>query len=186
MRYLNDLAYSVAKELAPEFKIPVYRKNKYFAFIINESTSLSVGDIKEISERVALKPLFMYIGSDSLISKTRFFSRKFDSKPFFLKSKTDFENAISECEFTVSENPIGAYFSILAHKSVYLNIKNEASRNFITEFISMNCGENIVIPYTKNRIGIIKKVRAKNSDFCYIIDKIRNKISKEIIEEFTP
>lgn len=186
MRYLNELAYSVAKEIAPEFKIPLYQENKYLAFILSESSSLSIGDIKEISERVALKPIFISMGSDRLISKARFFSRIFDSKPFFLKSKRDFENAISECEFTVSENLLGAYFSILAHKSVYLDIKTEASRHFIAEVISMDCGKNIVMPYTKNRTGIIKKVRAKSTDFFYIIDRIRNKIFTEIIEEFKP
>ncbi len=184
MRYLNELAYSVAKKLAPKFNIPIYQKNKYYAFVLNDACTLTVGDIKEISERIALKPIFISIGSDSSIYKAKFFSRIFDSEPFFPKNKTDFKNAISKCEFTVSENLFGAYFSILAHKPSYLNMKSEANRTFIAEIILMGCGKNIVIPYTKNRTRIIKKVRAKSSDFYYVIDKIRNRIFSEIIEEF--
>ncbi len=186
MRYLNELVYSVTEKLVPELKINVCPPNKYYAFFLSDSCTLTVGDVKEISRRVALKPLFISVDYEDAVSKAKFFSRIFNSEHLCVKNKNAFENVISKCEFTVSENHIGAYFSILAHKPSYLNMKSEASRIFFSEIISMECGENIIIPYTKNRIGIIKKVRAKGSDFSCILNKIRNRIYFEILKELMP
>ena len=185
MRYLNELAYSVANALTSELKMPVYRENKYYAFILDDSCTLTVGDIKEVSTRVSLKPVFISVGSDTSNHKAKFFSRIFNSEHLYPKNQKELRTAISKCEFTVSDSHVGAYFSILAHKPSYLNMKNDSSRMFFAEIISIGYIKNIVIPYTKNRMRIIKKVRAKSSDFSCIINKIRNRIYWEILEEFT-
>lgn len=186
MRYLNELAYSVAKELAPELKTTSQQKGKYFALILNDSCTLTVGDVREISNRVSLKPIFISIDHEDAIAKAKFFSRIFNSEHLYPKNKSALKNAISKCEFTVSESYLGSYISILSHKPSYLNIGSESSRAFFCELIFMGCEKNVVIPYTKNRTGIIKKVRAKSSDFSYIINKIKHRIRLEILKEFIP
>ena len=183
MRNINKIAYSVANEIAPDLK---KRKNfngrGYFALVLNHGSSLTIGDVREIAERLALTPVFIAFNMEREFDKSRYFSRLFNSKILLPKTKNEFYNAISECEFTVSENITGAFFSLLSHKPSYLNAKCGVCRTFIAELMSMGCDENIIIPYTKNRIEIIKKVRARDSDFSYIINKIQNRISYEIIE----
>lgn len=183
MRNINKLAFSVANEIAPDLK---KRRNingrDCFALVLNIGSSLTIGDVREISERLTLTPVFIAFNTELEFDKSRNFSRFFDSKILIPKTKKEFYDAISECEFTVSENIAGAYFSLLSHKTSYLNAKCGVCRTFIAELISMGCSENIILPYTKNRTDIIKKVRARDSDFSYIINKIQNRISYEIIE----
>jgi len=185
MQNINKFAYSVANEIAPDLK---KRTNLFncgcFALILNDGSSLTIGDVGEISKRLALRPVFIAFDTNGEFDRSRCFSRFFNSKVLIPKTKNEFHNAISECEFTVSENIAGAYFSLLSHKPSYLNAKFGACRTFIAELISMGCDENIIIPYTKNRTEIIKKVRVHDSDFSYIINKIQNRISYEIIEAF--
>lgn len=185
MRNINNFSCSVANKIAPDLeRRKNFNRRGYFALILNDDSSLTIGDITEISERLSLTPIFITFNMGSEFDKSRCFSKFFNSKTLMPRTKNEFQNAISECEFTVSECFYGAFLSLLSHKPSYLNTKYEICRAFIAELISMGCSEDIIIPYTKNRTGIIKKARARDSDFSYIINKIQNRISSEIIKAF--
>lgn len=185
MRNINEFAYSIANEIAPDLKEQASRcKGRNFAFILGSGTSLTAGDVREITERTDLTPIFIVFRENTEIDASRYFSRLFDSKILFPRNRSEFGAAVKECQFTVSESILGAYSSLLSHTPVYLNSKSGVCRSFIAELVAMGCSENILIPYTKNRTDIIKKVRAHDSDFSYIINKIRYRIFFEIIEAF--
>lgn len=187
MRNINEFAYSIASEIAPDLKKEVSRcRGGSFAFVLKGGTSLTAGDVREITERTNLTPLFILLREKTEIDASRYFSRLFDSKILLVRSNSEFCSAVKECRFTVSESILGAYSSILSYTPAYLNAKSDVSRSFIAELASMGCSKNILIPYIKNRIDIIKKVRAQDSDFSYIINKIRDRICFEITEAFKP
>ena len=168
-------SHSMAEEIVPDLSFQKI-SDSWFALILDSCETISQREIEEIKERTGLLPLFLDISQDSAREQIHSRARGLCAPVIRPRSKTEFGMALQKCNFSISEDIFGAFFSFLSDTPSYVNAGDEKCRKLIGESAKWNISSEIFVPYTKNRTAIIRRPVVYNSDFSLVKNKFRAEI----------
>lgn len=178
--YLESFYFSLAEEITPDIPSCRASGDKEFGVILGGGDTLSPSDIEKISERTSLSPVFFAISRDGSLDISRLYSRWLGAPLIIPKTISAAVSAMRECNFTITEEAVGALLSLISGTPAYLNSGSEGCREIIGEFSKDGFFSSVFIPYTKSRTELIKRVTVDRDLYEAEIKKLRADICAKL------
>lgn len=134
------------------------REPHSFALMINRGDSLSPTNVTEIERRTHLSPIFITFSDGASLDISRRYAREVGAKLFMPRTADAARQIISTCNFSICEGFESAIFSLSAKIPAYVYASSPECRSFAARLCAVGISPSLLIPYTKNRTGIIKRL----------------------------